>query len=356
MTERAQRIRSIRIIEEYHWMLLRQLDVAVRKRLGEPGMAALRAGLELYGRYRGESLRQHPLTCAEGRDALSLLRAWDVAELAVASPNATPEVTGNAARATVNLARVPGSEYFAKHEDRAILATYWRAMLAGLTAGYDEALSVTYPDIPADPAKPWSITFSYSGDVAHASAERPKDAFSDSAQAVRLSRRTMGVVADLPMYVARPLAERFDATAEEVMRKAIYNFGAERASGMREQVLAEGKPLNFQTWFDTIQKRDPNAASYVFRDERRISPGVFQLTCTYCPCAEVWAEEGPKGLAFGYLYDMELHRGLVEGFHPGGVVTWDKVKSRGDKVCDFRFFIPELVTADDPEWARKASR
>ena len=35
MTERAQRIRSIRIIEEYHWMLLRQLDVAVRKRLGE---------------------------------------------------------------------------------------------------------------------------------------------------------------------------------------------------------------------------------------------------------------------------------------------------------------------------------
>jgi hypothetical protein len=33
---------------------------------------------------------------------------------------------------------------------------------------------------------------------------------------------------------------------------------------------------------------------------------------------EMWAQEGPKGLDFGYLYDMEVHRGLVEGFHPAG--------------------------------------
>ena len=51
---------------------------------------------------------------------------------------------------------------------------------------------------------------------------------------------------------------------------------------------------------------------------------------------------------------MEVHRGLVEGFHPGGVVAWDKVKTRGDKVCNFRFSIPELVTKDDPEWAQQS--
>ena len=68
--------------------------------------------------------------------------------------------------------------------------------------------------------------------------------------------------------------------------------------------------------------------------------------------AEVWAEEGAEGLALGYIYDMEVHRGLVEAFNPQGVVAWEKVKTRGDRVCNFRFSIPELVTEDDPPCAR----
>ncbi len=355
MTDREQRVHSLRIIDEYTWMLLRQLDIAVRKRLGEPGVAALADGLRRYGRYRGESLREHPRTCAEGRDALSLLRCWDVADLALASTGEILDVTGDASSATLNLARVPGSGYFAQHNDAKILATYWTQTLAGLAEGYDSALAVDCPSLPDDPQAPWSMTFVFSGDTASSSASLPGDGFADPADAITLSRRTTGVFGALPMYVARALAERFDATAEEAVREALYNFGVERATGMREQVLAEGKPLNMQTWFEAIQKRDPEAASFVFSDDHHISPSVFQVTCTYCPCAEVWAQEGHDGLALGYIYDMEVHRGLVEGFRPGGVVAWDKVKTRGDKVCNFRFFIPELVGDGDPEWARAAS-
>ena len=44
---------------------------------------------------------------------------------------------------------------------------------------------------------------------------------------------------------------------------------------------------------------------------------------------------------------MELHRGLVESYHPGAIVRWDELKTRGDTVCRFRFTIPELVTDEE---------
>ncbi|MFQ5934114.1 MAG: L-2-amino-thiazoline-4-carboxylic acid hydrolase [Dehalococcoidia bacterium] len=355
-TGRDQRISSLCIIEEYYWMLLRHLHNAVSNRLGEPGLRALEEGFRITGRYRGEGLRQHPQTLAEGRDAMSLLCAWDVADLAFTHPDARIEVEGDAGQATVRLPRVPGSDYFASHEGSDILASYWQQTLEGIAAGYDEQLSVAYSEISSDGAAPWTITWTFSGDTTGASDGQPGDPFADVAASIRLSRRTFGVFAALCMYVARALTDRFDATGEELMRESLYNFGFERSQGMREQALREGLPINFQTFFELGQKRDPNGFTFVFRGDTHMSPGIFQATCTYCPCAEVWAEEGPDGLAFGYIYDMEVHRGLVEGFHPGGVVAWDKVKTRGDKVCDFRFSIPELVTKDDPEWARPSSK
>lgn len=110
-------------------------------------------------------------------------------------------------------------------------------------------------------------------------------------------------------YTGKALLDRYDATDEKVLREALYAFGLERAQGMRDAALAKGKPLNFETWFEIMQKRDPNALAFVFRGEYVVSPGVFQVRCTYCPCAYTWAEEGHKGLSFGQIYDFEVHRG-----------------------------------------------
>ena len=354
-TGRDQRINSLRIIEEYYWMFLRHLHSAVSERLGEPGLRALEEGFRLCGHYRGEGIRQHPQTLAEGRDALSLLRGWDVADLVFAHPDARLEVEGDAGQATVRLPRVPGSDYFASREGGEILASYWQQTLAGIAAGYDEQLSVSHSEISSDGATPLTITWTFSGDTSGVSDARPGDPFADVAASIRLSRRTFGVFAALGMYVARALTNRFDATGEELMRDSLYNFGFERGQQAREEAVRKGLPLDFQTWSAILSRRDPQSTSFVFRGNTHISPGVYQTICTYCPCAEVWSEEGASGLGFGYIYDMEVHRGLVEGFHPGGVVAWNKVKTRGDKICDFRFSIPELVTKDDPEWAQSAS-
>jgi hypothetical protein len=97
-----------------------------------------------------------------------------------------------------------------------------------------------------------------------------------------------------------------------------------------------------------LQERDPAAAIFAYRGSGYLSDGVWHADCTYCPLAEVWAEEGAEGLRLGYLFDAPNHRGLFESYHPGVVVRWDSVKSRGDRVCKFRFSIPELMTSDDP--------
>ena len=353
-TTREQRVNSVRIIDEYYWMLLRHLHNAVSEKLGEPGMRALAEGFRQYGHYRGEGIRQNPQSLAEGRDALSLLRARDIGDILLVHPDVHLEVEGDPSQTTIRLPEVPGSNYFASREGGEILATYWSETLAGLAAGYDDQLSVSHSEIAAAGNGSLAITWSYSGDTLDSATDTPRDPFADAAASIRLSRRSFGVFAALGMYVYRALTRRFDATGEELVRGALYSFGLERAQGMREQAIEQGLPINFKSWFDIIQQRDPNANSFVFRGDTRISPGVFQVTCTYCPCAEVWVEEGHDGLAFGYIYDMEVHRGLVEGFHPGGVVAWDKVKTRGDKVCNFRFSIPELVTKDDPEWAQQS--
>ena len=61
-TTRAERINSLRIIEEYFWMFLRHLHTSVSERLGEPGMKALEQGFRTAGRYRGESMLENPQT------------------------------------------------------------------------------------------------------------------------------------------------------------------------------------------------------------------------------------------------------------------------------------------------------
>ena len=350
--QRQDRIESVRIMVEYNWMYLHHLYQAASTRLGEAGLKAVAAGIRRHGHYRGESIRSSAQGCSQPRDAFALMRAWDTAELGLASQDERLDLRGNGAEATLHVAHVPGSDYFLDKDTEPVLELYWREMLAGLAPGYDENLSITYEPLAGRGTAPWVITLSFSGRGGQVSDIELEDTFLHPVASVLMSRRTAGVFSGLCMHTTKALIERFGGTGEAVARRALYQFGAERATGMREQAKREGKALDFNSWFDIISKRDPNSAAWVFRGDTHISAGVFQVTCTYCPMADMWAEEGSEGLALGYIYDMEVHRGLVEAFNPNGVVAWDKVKTRGDRVCNFRFSIPDLVTDEDPPWAR----
>ncbi|HXC15535.1 MAG TPA: hypothetical protein VNV39_22190, partial [Stellaceae bacterium] len=74
------------------------------------------------------------------------------------------------------------------------------------------------------------------------------------------------------------------------------------------------------------------------------------------PYADVWGEFGHDGLALGLLYDVELHTTMYQTYHPGTIVRWDALKTRGDHLCKFRVSIPELMSPNDPQYAGPAGR
>ena len=344
-SDRAGRANSLNILMEYYWIYLSKITAAVQDQLGDQGTETLFDGLRRYGYFRGERMRNSAQVCAEGRDALSLLRAWDVADLMLASDGECMEVAGSPQACTAKLSRIPGDEYGPVSTSTDLLQRYWNAVFSGVAEGFDEDVKISL--------NRRAVEITYSGDTANRAEATPSDTLADPATCIGLSRSTLGDFAAMTMYTGKALLDRYDATGEKVLREALYAFGLERAQGMRDAALAEGKPLNFETWFEIMQKRDPNASAFVFRGEYVVSPGVFQVRCTYCPCADTWAEEGHKGLSFGQIYDLEVHRGLVEGFNSDGIVAWDTLKTRGDKTCNFRFYIPQLVSKADPKWARE---
>ena len=273
-SSRSDRIASMTTIYRYHWMFLRHLFDVVRDRFGAAGLSVLEQGFRRYGYYRGQSLRNRPETFAEGRDALSLIRNWDVADYALAALSSSFSVSGTPARATVTLPCVPGTEYFSTHNGGEILTPYWQNTLVGIAEGYDEEAGVECSTIRLDPHTPWHITWTYRGESEDATtapdqgiADSVADVFAQPVLAIQLIRRTFGVMAAFQMYVARALIDAFDVAGEQALRTALYNFGAERGSEMREQALAEGLPLNMQSWSDMLQKRDPAESLFVFWGE-----------------------------------------------------------------------------------------
>lgn len=331
----------------YQFLMLRNFHEPIERRLGAAGLAALERGVRRYGFYRGQWMRDRPATLVEGRDALSLVRNWDCADYALASAAGELGLEGTPARLTATWPRVPGAGYFAERGGGEALEPYWRNLLLGIAEGYDERLAVEWTELDREP---WSVTWTFAGAPAEPAAEPLPDVFETPVKAVELIRRTTGVLAAQQMYVSRELVREFDATGEDIVRQAAYGFGSERGAAIRELHLEQGIPINLKSFASGagLQERDPAEAIFVMRDEGHISDGTWYIDCTYCPLAEVWSSEGAEGLRLGFLFDAPNHRGLLESYHPGTVVRWHAVKSRGDATCKFRFTIPELMTADDP--------
>ena len=144
-----------------------QLDVSpssVQRRFNPARRGRTKGGgsryrIRRHGHYRGESIRSLAEGCAEPRDVFSLLRAWDTAELPLASRGEILEPNGDAGHVTLRLSRIPGSDYFEDKSSAPVLELYWSELLTGLVVGYDEALSITYESLTERGSSPWSIDF-----------------------------------------------------------------------------------------------------------------------------------------------------------------------------------------------------
>ena len=348
MTEPTITLSTLRMFQEYHWLMLRVFYDASVARFGDEGIEAVRRGVHACGVYRGQRMHDKEAALLSERNALLLVEEWDTGEWELASIDGDLTVHGDASDLTLQLAKAPGSDYFAdRGPSTDALDLYWPAFMAGVAEGFGPGVVAT---VGNGPDGSWHTRIVVEGVEPVSRALVLGTTANDELTLLRLSRNTSGLIAALQMYVSRELVRRFDADGEDVVREASYEFGASRGGAMRVKHEREGIPITLASFASSagLQERDPSEAVFVFRERQHVSAGAYYLDCTYCPLQEVWAQEGAEGLRLGYLFDASNHRGLFQSYHPETVVRWDSVKTRGDSVCKFRFTVPSLMTADDP--------
>lgn len=342
-------IQSMQDVHRFQFLFLRNLAEPILDKLGAEGEVALRNALHKYGEWRGRYIRERPETVVEGRDALSLVRNWDSGDLAIAG-----RIEGDPSQAKVTLANVPGWEYLDEHGRLDLAELYYQSVYPGIAAGYDEAAGVNLPPEPPTPRSEWQVTWTYRGATDVSPPEPRQDIFHRPAEAIALLRRTSQNNGALYMYIAREIIEQFDAMGELLIREGVRGIGRERGTILRERHKAQGLPLNLKTLMDDWD--GPLVSVWQWKDQGYLSEGTWHQDCTYCPYADVWAEEGEEGLALGYLYDLEMHTTMYQTYHPGAVVQWEQLKTRGDPVCKFRFSIPDLANPEDPKFQPRSGR
>jgi len=345
-------IASMEDVALKQFLFLRNLADPVIARFGAAGMGVLDGAFARYGQWRGEGVRMGQASLVAGHDALAFLAHWDSCDFVLANLAGEVAVEGDAAKATLHLPGIPGADYFKIREGRPqLLHRYWAGLLRGMPAGYDDKLALTCPDVAL--GAPWRIEAAYKGnpggkiDAEHARASI-RDIFAEPARALALVRSTSRNAGALYMFIAREVIRRWDATGELIIREGVRGIARERGSVIRERHLREGKSLNLKSLM--LDWDGPLVSTWVFTDEGYLSEGTWHQDCRYCPYADVWSEFGTEGLALGLLYDVELHPTMYETYHPGTVVRWEALKTRGDHLCKFRVSIPELVSPNDPEY------
>jgi L-2-amino-thiazoline-4-carboxylic acid hydrolase len=346
-------IASMEDVALKQFLFLRNLAEPVLARFGERGMAALDAAFRHYGHWRGDTIRMSQSSLVAGNDALAFLANWDSCDFVLAHLAGEVVVEGSATDAALRLPRIPGQAYFKLRSGKPeLLQRYWSGLVQGMPAGYDSKLSLAVDGAGID--GPWSLRARYAGKPAGRTGleqvrARIRDIFAEPARALALVRGTSRNAGALYMFIAREVIRVWDATGEQVIREGVRAIGRERGTVLREKHIREGKPLNLKTLMEDWD--GPLVSTWVF-NEGYLSEGAWHQDCRYCPYADVWSEFGTEGLALGLLYDIELHTTMYTTYHPGTIVRWDELKTRGDHLCKFRISIPELASPNDPEYER----
>jgi hypothetical protein len=349
-------VASMQDVSLKQFLFLRNLAGPLIDRLGmDEALAVLDRAFGHYGQWRGENIRMSQASLVSGHDALAFFQNWDSCDFVLAKLNGQVTVRGTPESASLTLPILPGDSYFDSHGGRGeVLRHYWSGLLRGMPQGYDPRLS-TGLDQGRD-GKDWVVSAAYGGKpsgkiTADDVLGRVHGILDQPTEALAMVRQTSRNAGALYMFVAREIMRAYDATGEQLVREGVRGIGRERGTALKEKHLREGKPLNLKTLM--LDWDGPLVSTWVFNEGGYLSEGSWHQDCIYCPYADVWGAFGPEGLSLGYLYDIELHTTMYETYYPGTVVRWDELKTRGDYLCKFRISIPELLSPNDPEHARR---
>lgn len=143
-------------------------------------------------------------------------------------------------------------------------------------------------------------------------------------------------------FLAQRVMDSFGAEGEQIVRRALRDFGEVRGAALRDRQLHYGLELNMMnlhTYSDLPGDDDQPTAREVFQ------PDHFYSTLNECDMFDLWKKYDLMDA--GIIYCEEIHHAMWATYHEDTVVVQEKIMTRGDEVCSFRCKLPNYQKKKD---------
>lgn len=274
--------------------------------------------------------RAQRLPGANPRSLLDVVRAWPDGDLYGITACGWGSMRASTESLYLRVDSAPDLELLVERQRADLFLRSWRALLVGLA----DRLGASRSDIEVD----WdtgSGAATLALTVGDGTSEAGEDVSPEQAAPDAVLASSVDIRAAQYHFLARAFLTAFDATGEHAVRSGIQGFGKERGRALRERHETTGQPRDLHTMMSDFDYGGEGVWQF---DPGQLSPHTWSQDCTFCPFAKVWKEL--DGLDTGYIYDMEFHVAEFSEYNPRIRVQWDKLQTRGDDVCAFRFTLP----------------
>lgn len=136
--------------------------------------------------------------------------------------------------------------------------------------------------------------------------------------------------------LAQRVIDSFGAEGEQVVRRALREFGEVRGGNLRDRQLHYGLELNMinlHTYCDLPGDEDQVTNREVFAKDD------FLSYVEKCEMFELWKKHDV--VAAGILYCEEMHHAMWATYHEDAVVVQNEILTRGDNRCSFQVTMPK---------------
>jgi hypothetical protein len=164
-----------------------------------------------------------------------------------------------------------------------------------------------------------------------------------------ITTRWSRLYASLYYFLGKAMLDGFGKAGEKVLRRAIHDYGAYRASRVRADHEARGLAINLANMMNEGDM--PNTDSLASKD-RICTPSYFCTTVTECTLYDAWRDLG--GVDVGRIYCQEVHEPLYCEYADGVTLDMPHFMTKGDQVCTFILTLPDAP--DSPTQLASASR
>lgn len=144
-----------------------------------------------------------------------------------------------------------------------------------------------------------------------------------------------GLAAQLFACMSKQIIEELGPEkGEELIKKAVVNFGRQRGSRIAERVKAQGKPLSFKNW---LTYTDIDSGNFPVSPKSENGDLLAPVTdCSFNKAAEQW-----DMVEYSSLYCKYADYAILEGYNPDVKLVLEQRHAKGKDHCLFRYIMKE---------------